>query len=511
MMKHAENKQTHSVPLSSSLDENVSLMKDIFEECDDLVYQFAEIENKKLCFIYFANMVNSQALFDIEQGLLKFETGDEALPALTRNSFSINHATELNDVGSVKEQIVAGQTILFIDQEKHAFMFPSSHSAGREVSEPSTEQTIKGSKESFVENIQTNVMLLRQRIRNPSLKIQQMTLGTQTNTRISVAYMKGVANEGIVQEVVQRLSQIEIDGILDSQSVASLINDTPKSPFPTVLTTERPDRVCGALLDGKIAILIDGTPFVLAVPVGFFDFFKSSEDYYENSFLSSTIRWVRFFGLLVALILPSFYIGLTMYHQDLIQTPFLIRIAASREDLPYPVLVEAIFMLITFELIREAGFRMPRTLGGSTVTILGLLLIGQIAVQGGLIGAVTMIFISLAALVSFILPDYEFHQIIRFCGIFFLVLTGVFGFMGLLVGLLFLLTHLVSLRSFGVPYFSPISPATQAGWKDVFIRAPRWAVNMQSAKFDMSNIYREENRNGPVSSNEKKGDRDEEN
>lgn len=446
MLEHVKNRETHSELLSASLNENVALMKETFEECDDLVYHFAEIENKKLCFIYFADMVNSQTLFEMEQGLLRFKNNDEDLPTFIRHRLSINNVEELNDLDAVIKQLLAGQVILLIDKEKHAFMFPSN-TAGRNITEPSTEQTIKGAKEGFVENIQTNVMLIRKRIRNPSLKIQHMTLGTKTNTQVSVAYVKGVANDEMVQEVLERLAQMKIDGILDSQSVASMINDAPRSPFPTVVTTERPDRVCGALLDGKIAILIDGTPFVLTVPAVFFDFFKSSEDYFENSFLSSAIRWVRFFGLLVALILPSFYIGLTMYHQDLIQTPFLIRIAASREDLPYPVLVEALFMLITFEVIREAGFRMPKTLGGSTVTILGLLLIGQIAVQGGLIGAVMMIFISLAALVSFILPDYEFHQIIRFCGFIILILTGVFGFMGLLVGLLFLLTHLVSLPS----------------------------------------------------------------
>ncbi len=370
------------------------------------------------------------------------------------------------------------------------YVFHSRNPIGRTVGEPNTERTVRGPREGFVEDIHQNLLLIRRKIKNPSLKVESFILGKQTNTQINIVYMKGIADQGVVEEVRQRLSRIKIDGILESHYIESMIKDSPKSPFPTVFSTERPDRVCGALLDGKVAILVDGTPFVLTVPAMFVEFLHSAEDYYDGSLVATTIRWVRFLGLFVTLILPAFYVGLTSFHQDLLQTPLLMRLGAGREDLPYPVLVEAIFMLITFELIREAGLRMPKTFGGAVITILGLVLIGQAAVQAGIIGPLLMIVVSVTALTSFILPNYAFHQIIRFCGIPLLLASGFFGFMGILIVLMFGLAHLVSLRSFGVPYFSPVSPSRKEGWKDVFIRAPWWAMETRTPGLGIDHMSR---------------------
>ncbi len=239
-----------------------------------------------------------------------------------------------------------------------------------------------------------------------------------------------------------------------------------------------------------MAILVDGSPFVLTVPAIFVEFLHSSEDYYDGALVATIIRWIRFLGLFVTLILPAFYVALISFHPDLLQNPFIIRIAANREALPYPVLIEAIFMQITFELLREAGLRMPKTLGGAIVSILGLVLIGQAAVQAGIVGPVLTVVVSVTALTSFILPNYAFHQIIRFSSIPLLILSGLFGFMGIIIGLMFGLTYLVSLRSFGVPYFSPVSPAQKESWKDVFIRAPWWAMETRPADFGNENIVR---------------------
>jgi Bacillus/Clostridium GerA spore germination protein len=493
--KITQQNENPSVPLSLSLEENASTLKDTFEACDDIVFHFTEYGDKKGCLIYLSEMVNNQNLYEIEQGLFTYlndldRDSKASFATFLHQRFPISNVSELKEMDSVVKQILSGKVILLVDGMDHAFLFRSTNSIGREVTEPSTERTVRGPKEGFVEDIHTNLMLIRRKLRNPSLKVEQMTLGQQTNTQISIVYLKGIANEEIVKEVHQRLDRIDIDGILESHYIESMIKDSPRSPFPTVFSTERPDRVCGGLLDGKVAILIDGTPFVLTVPTMFVEFLHSSDDYYDGSLISSTLRWVRFLGLFVTLILPAFYVGLTTFHHDLIQTPLLIRIAAGREALPYPVLVEAIFMLITFELIREAGLRMPKTLGGAIVTILGLVLIGQAAVQAGIIGPLLMIVVSVTALTSFILPNYAFHQIIRFCGIPLLLLAGLFGFMGIIVGLMFGLAHLVSLRSFGVPFFSPVSPARKEGWKDVFIRAPWWAMETRAPGLGIDNINR---------------------
>jgi len=480
-------------PLSSSLKKNVDNLKKMFEQCDDIVFHFTEFSNITGCLIFLSEMVSNQAMFEIEQGLSSFSDRSnmkEAMTSFIRKRFSFSSVMEVDNNQSVAEQILAGNTVLIVDEIKTAFVFHSSNSLGRTINEPNTERTVRGPQEGFVEDIHKNVMLIRRKIRTPSLKVEYLSIGNQTNTKISVIYIKGIASDEIVKEVHQRLSRIKIDGILESQYIESMIKDSPRSPVPTIFSTERPDRVCGSLLDGKVAIVVDGTPFVLTVPAVFVEFLHSSEDYYDGALVATTLRWIRFLGLFVTLILPAFYVALTTFHQDLLQSPFLIRMASNREALPYPVLIEAIFMLLTFELLREAGLRMPRTLGGAIVTILGLVLIGQAAVQAGIIGPVLTVVISITALTSFILPNYAFHQIIRFSGIPLLILAGLFGFMGIIVGLMFGLTYLVSLRSFGIPYFSPVSPARKESWKDVFIRAPWWAMETRPAGLDIDNIQR---------------------
>ena len=374
------------------------------------------------------------------------------------------------------------------------------------VAESVTERTVRGPRTAFGDDLQNNVRLIQQKIKTSSLKIDYLTIGTQTKTQIAVVYIEGIANSDIVNEVHQRLSRIKIDSILASQYIESMIKDSPRSPIPTVFSTERPDRVCGGILEGKVAIFVDGSPTTLTVPALFVEFLHSSEDYYDGSLVATIIRWVRFLGLFVTLILPAFYVAITTFHQDLLQSPFLIRIAATREALPYPALLEAIFMLLAYELIREAGLRMPKPFGGPTLTILGLVLISQVAIQAGIIGPVLSVVISVTALTSFILPNYAFHQIIRFTSIPILILAGIFGFMGIIVGLMFGLTHLVSLRSFGVPYFFPVSPARKESWKDVFIRAPWWAMDTRPAGLAVDNVQRAESGNYAKPPQEKKDD-----
>ncbi|HEX7063759.1 MAG TPA: spore germination protein [Bacillales bacterium] len=506
----AKGQINNQVPLSPSLDENLTLLRQTFSECNDLVFHSVELGTQAACLVYLSEMMSDRALSDIEHGLSTYsnELNKPFLPFI-RQRFPVNSVDELNHLQAVVEKILSGHMIVLVNQVAYAISIRSGNSKGRDVTEPGTDRTVKGPKEGFVEDIHTNLNLIRKKIRTPSLKVEHLTLGEKTNTQISVVYLKDVADEGIVQEVHQRLARIEIDGVLDSHYLDSMIKDAPGSPFPTLFSTERPDRVCGGLLDGKVAIITDGTPFALTAPATFVEFLHSAEDYYDSSLIASTLRWVRFLGLFVALILPAFYVGLVTFHQDLLQTPFLIRIAANREALPYPVLVEGLFMLLAYELVREAGIRMPRIFGGAVVTILGLILIAQIGVHAGIIGPVMAAVVSATGLITFILPNYAFHQIIRFCGIPLLLLAGFFGFMGIIVGLMFGLTHLVSLRSFGVPYFSPVSPARKEGWKDVFLRAPWWAMETRAPGLDVGDFDRANGMNAAKQPKENKGDHDE--
>lgn len=499
---------------SGSLEQNQLLLQNAFAGCDDFVVQRIAFDKLNGCLFYLRELISDSALFEIEKGFSAYISisggkSSDAIKTFMRNYFSFSSANEVKSLETAINQILFGKTVLLVEQIDYAFSFNTVKEEGRAVQESATEVVVRGSREGFVENKDTNLLLIRRKLRNSSLKVKHLRVGRQTNTEVSVVYMKGIANDEVVKEVHRRLSRIDIDGIFESYYLESLISDVKWSPFPTVYSTERPDRVCASLLEGKVAIVTDGTPFVLTVPAVFVEFLHSNEDFSNISLIATFTRWIRFFGLFVTLILPAFIVAMTTFHQDLLQTPLLLKIAANREYLPYPILVEAIFMYITFELVREAGLRMPKPFGGAVITILGLVLISQSAIQAGIIGSVIAISVSVTALVSFILPNYAFHQIIRFLGLPLLLLGGLFGFMGILVGLMFILTHLVSLRSFGMPYLSPVSPARKEGWKDVFIRAPLWAIETRQPGLNDDNFYRASSKRANLSRQMEEDDKNE--
>lgn len=483
--KHAVKRKI-SKPLTSELDQNVDSLQVIFEACDDLRLHFTKLNSFSCCMIYLEDMVSREAMQKIENGLVigsESITSPSDVEKFISKHFSYSFLIEVSSLEVASENILEGNAVLLVNELETAFVFNTCTDFGRQISTPETERTVRGPKEGFIEDLQKNVMMIRKKMKTPALKVENVTIGKQTKTKVSVIYIHGKASDEVVEEVHHRLQQIRTDGILDSHYVESMIKDQPRSPVPTIYSTERPDRVCGSLLDGKVAILVDGSPFALTVPALFVEFLHSSEDYYDGALAATVIRWIRFLGLFVTLVLPAFYVALISFHQDLLQSPFIIRIAANREALPYPALLEALFMYLTYELLREAGLRMPKPFGGSIVTILGLVLIGQAAVQAGIVGPILAIVVSVTALTSFILPNYVFHQTIRFSGLPLLILAGLFGFMGIIVGLMFGLTYLVSISSFGTPYFFPVSPARKESWKDVFVRAPWWAMEARPIGF----------------------------
>jgi hypothetical protein len=481
-------------PLSMSLGTNISYFEKQFEHCDDLILRRITIGGIPVCYVYISDLVDEQSLYKLNNTAFMSEKNTANhladIEDIINSTFPFVNIQSYESIHSLITNVLLGHIIMLAEGTKKGFVFPIGGVNGRDVEEPPSEKIVRGPRDGFVEDINTNIQLIRRKLRSPNLKVESLTLGTETNTKINIVYIKGIADDGIVEEVRSRVKRIEIDGILESHYIESMISDSRWSPFPTMYSTERPDKVCGGLLEGKVAILTDGTPFALTAPALFVEFLHSNADYYNGSFPQSIIRWVRFLGLFVTLILPAFYVALLTFHQDLLQAPFLIRIAANREGLPYPALVEGVFLLLTYELLREAGLRMASPFGGNLVTIIGLVIVGQGAVYAGFIGAGMTIVITVTALTSFILPNYAFHQVIRFLSIPILLLGGILGFLGIMVGLMFGLAHLVSLRSFGVPYFSPVSPAIKSGWKDVFIRAPWWAMDRRPPGLGVDDIDR---------------------
>ncbi|SDS31584.1 spore germination protein KA [Paenibacillaceae bacterium GAS479] len=380
----------------------------------------------------------------------------------------------LVDLDSLYKSLLSGGTILILDGSESAYCADNREWKGREVSESPNQTSIRGPRESFTETLRVNTALIRRKIKDPRLWMETITIGRLTKTEVTLAYIQGLAKPSIVKEARSRLKAIDIDGVLDSGYLEELIQDNRTSLFPTMKNTELPDSVAGELLEGKIAILVDGTPDVLIAPAPFFSFMQSAEDYYQYAFYSSLLRLLRLLGLFIALLLPSIYIAITTFHRDMLPFTLLFSLAAQREGVPFPAFVEALAMEITFEILREAGLRMPRPIG-QAVSVVGTLVIGQAAVEAGFVSAAMVIVVSVTAIATFTLPSYSISIPIRILRFAFMATAASFGLYGIILLSLLLLLHLSSLNSFGEPYMSPLSPIRFRGVEEDFLtRLPRW-------------------------------------
>ncbi|ARU63743.1 spore germination protein [Tumebacillus avium] len=374
------------------------------------------------------------------------------------------------------EGVLSGDTLVFLEGGDRALLLATRGWESRSVDEPQTEPVVRGPRDGFTENIRTNTALLRRRIRDPQLRVEGMKIGTKSRTDVNIAYIKGTVKEGLVEEVKARLSRISIDAILDSGVIEEFVEDAPLSPFSTTQSTERPDKVAAALFEGRIAIFVDNSPFAVIVPVYFWQFLQASDDYYSRYWVGSFFRLVRFSAIFISLTLPSLYVMLVSFHHEMIPTALALSIAAGRESVPFPALVEAFLMEGAFELMREAGLRMPRPVG-QAVSIVGALVIGQAAVQAGLVSPAMVIVVATTGISSFAIPNYAASFSVRLLRFPLLIAAGTMGLLGFAGTLAMIVVHSLSLRSFGEPYMSPATPFRPEDQKDIIIRVPWWRMN----------------------------------
>lgn len=370
--------------------------------------------------------------------------------------------------------VLAGETVLLIDGSGEALAIATPGWEKRSVNQPDSEVIVKGPRDGFIETLRTNTALLRRKLGDPKLTFETLQVGTRTRTEVCIAYLKDLADPKLIKEIKQRINRINTDGILSAGALEEFIEDSPLSFFATTGYTERPDVVCAKLLEGRAAIFVDGTPVVLTVPFLFIENFQSPDDYNFKPFFGSLIRWVRYLAFLISILLPAAYVALVSFHQELIPTQLLITTAAAIEGTPFPVVIEALVMGLVFEILREAGIRLPRPIG-QTVSIVGALVIGEATVSAGLVGAPLIIVVAFTAITSFVTPTLvQEGTLIRFA---LTILSGFLGAFGITIGLLVILVHMASLRSFGVPFLSPITPMVLRDLgQDVLIRAPWWAM-----------------------------------
>lgn len=354
------------------------------------------------------------------------------------------------------KDLLSGSVVLVFNESKMAVTFEIKGFEKRTITEPTNESVLKGSKESFIEVLRVNTALVRRKLQTPDLKINQLIVGKRTNTTISVVYIGGIANPQIVDEVKKRLQEINIDGIVTAAQIESMIKDNKWSLFPEFIYTERVDKFCGNILEGRVGVIIDGLPMAYILPVDITSFFQAPEDYSLNYIASSFFRLLRFLSTFVSLIVPAAYVSITTFHQEMIPTELVLSIIKNKQGVPFPTFIEVVLMLIAFEVLLEAGLRLPKSTG-QAVSIVGALVIGDAAISAKILSPGVVIIIAAAGITGFVIPSQDMSNTVRILR-FILVITSIIGgLFGVSIGLILILYHLCTLEAFGVPYLSPFA------------------------------------------------------
>jgi len=458
--------------LAPGLSANLAEIQRRFGESDDLIVRRLTLgipSHPEAAVVYLQGAVNEDAIarhiiqpLTLDAAVLAGEAIADPLTGadpLQRHLVSIADSQKATRWSELLKFMPMGSAVLLIDGIAEALLLRVRRDLDRAISEPESASVVRGPREGFIEHLQSNIALVRRRIRTSDLRVRSLLVGERTQTRVAMLYLHGVAEEGIVQEVHRRLSAIKIDGVLESGYIEEQIQDHPYSIFPTVRHNERVDIVLGNILEGRVAILTDGTPFALIVPATFPSLLQVSEDYYERWPIGTFARWVRYGATTISLTLTAFYVAIISFNQELVPIGLLLRLVGNRTGLPFPALVEALALEAAFEVLREAGLRLPRPIG-QAVSIVGVLVLGEAAVRAGVVGPIMIIVVAASALSSFAIPDYSLVNSFRIARIGVIILAGTFGLFGLMWGVLFVVTHMISLRSFGVPYMSPLAPTS---------------------------------------------------
>ena len=389
-----------------------------------------------------------------------------------------NNVKKLSSFDEVVQNINSGNCALFVDTINFVFDIDIKKFAQRSISEPKNEPVVRGSGEAFVENLRTNTSLIRRNINNENLIIENLTIGKTNKNNCAVCYIKDIANASLVSETKFRLNNLDVDYVLSCSELIQLIKDDAETTLPEIMTTERADKACSYLLQGRIIVIYNGSPYALILPVTLFDFISSQEDVNLNYHFSNLLKIIRGIAFFITLLLPGFYLAITIYHRELLPTELLYSIVASRVNVPFPIVVEILTMELSFELIREAGLRVPSPLG-STVGIVGALVLGEAAVSANIVSPILIIIVAITAISSFAIPDFSLGFHLRIARFGYTLLGSLCGFLGIGIGIFIHLITLCSLKSFGVPYLSPYMPKSNLR-NNGYLLKPVWKREKRS-------------------------------
>ena len=450
----------------------VDEIKKAFGSSTDLIIRPFIIDNREITLVMSEVLGNSSYVNDfILRRLLTIKFQSDNIGSELLNFIPTNNGKILNKLSDMTDYICMGfALILFNDNESEkAIAIEARATVDRGIGEVNNEASITGSKDAFNENFNTNIGLIRRRIRDCNLYVDGMFVGKSSKTKIGILYMNNIAIKKNVNDIKNKLKKINVDGIIDSGNLKSYLDSKTNFFFPTITSTERPDKVAQALLEGKIAIVSDNSPFVLITPTFFVDYLHTSDDYYEKAINTSFIRIVRFLAFLIAIFTPALYIALTTHNQDILPLSLFLNFMEQRESVPFSALIEALFMSISFEILRESDIRKPASMGTS-VSILGGLILGDAAVSAGIISPIMIIVISISAISGLAFSSIEMIYALRWWRFILLFLAMFFGLFGIFVGFIILLASLVTTSSLSVPYLAPFSPFIKEEIKDTIIK-----------------------------------------
>lgn len=479
----SQQKPGTSTKLTGELKQDLQELLDRLGENGDLaVRDFMLCGTHPAALIFFSSLVNMQQVREyVLKPLMAPPPGrpelpgdaDGIIPYLWSTVVEVTQGTASTDLAELPPAAVMGELILLIDGVPEALRMEMRQIEMRGVEQPQTEQVIRGPREGYVEKLENNLSLLRYRLQSTDLRIETSPLGTRTQSRVALCYIDGIADSSLVAEAMRRLSLIQTDGILDAGYIEQFIEDQPLSPFPQVQSTERPDKTAAALLEGRVAILVDGSPFALIVPALFNQFFQTVDDYTERFIMGSLIRMIRLIALAFSLFFPALYVSVISFNPELLPTDFAVAISGGRAGVPFPAVLEVLIMEVSMEVLREATIRLPQMIGGA-LSIVGVLVIGQAAVGAGLASPITVVIVALTTIGSFATPAYNAAIALRMLRFPLIVLAGMFGLYGVMIGTILILNHLLYLESFGVPYMTPYIPGKWRDLKDTLVRVPLW-------------------------------------
>lgn len=461
------------IRISQNIDENIARYREIFAECADIKMRTMLLgANKRTrCFLAYIEVAVSNTLLENTAlgrllGALEKIPEEKMVSVLDANALGIVDATPYEYVEDAAAGMLTGDAILFVDGYDKALKIADQGYPGMGVQEPDSEKVIRGSKEGFTDSVKTNTALIRKRIRSPRVKVQELNRGVRSHTAIDLVYMEDLAYPSVVEEIKRRLKAYEIDGILDSGIIEQLAEEKWYSPFPQFQTTQRPDRAALAVMEGRVVLLSDNSPVALILPTDLNFFLKTSDDYYNRCAVATFARILRYMAAFFSMTLPGLYLAVTNFHTQILPTPLLLSFWEARIGVPFPAALEVVLMEISFELLREAGVRLPGAMG-NTIGIVGGLIIGQAAVDANLVSPIVVIVVAFTALCSFSIPNEEFAFSFRILKFYMIALSAWLGFFGFLLGLLTILIHLSHLKSFGIPYLMPFTGADLSGYEDM--------------------------------------------